>query len=101
MSKTAFIEQIATKGKVSKAEAKRMMELVLGEIESSLKKAKRNEGKVTIGTLGTFTIAKRAARKGRNPQTGEAIRIKASKKLRFRPAMNLKRAAGCVKARSA
>jgi DNA-binding protein HU-beta len=101
MSKTAFVEQIASKGKISKAEAKRMMELVLGEIEMSLKRAKKNGGKVTIGTLGTFTVAKRAARMGRNPQTGEAIKIKASKKLRFRPAMNLKRAAGCAKARAA
>ena len=101
MSKTAFVEQIASKGKISKAEAKRMMELVLGEIEMSLKRAKRNGGKITIGTLGTFTIAKRGARMGRNPQTGEAIKIKASKKLRFRPAMNLKRASGCVKARAA
>ncbi len=99
MSKTAFVEQIAAKGKVSKAEAKRMMELVLGEIETSLKKAKKDGGKITIGTLGTFTIAKRAARMGRNPQTGEPLKIKASKKLRFRPAMSLKRAAGCVSAR--
>jgi len=95
MSKTAFIEQIADKGKMSKAEAKRTVDLVLGEIETSLKKAKKNGGKVSIGSLGIFTIAKRAARMGRNPQTGEAIKIKAAKKLRFRPAMNLKRAAGC------
>ena len=95
MSKAAFIEQVATKGDLSKAEAKRMVDLVVGEIEVSLKRAKRNGGKVSIGSLGIFTIAKRAARMGRNPQTGEPIKIKASKKLRFRPAMNLKRAAGC------
>ncbi len=95
MSKAAFIEQVAAKGDLSKAEAKRMVDLVVGELETSLKKAKRNGGKVSIGSLGIFTIAKRAARMGRNPQTGEAIKIKASKALRFRPAMNLKRAAGC------
>ena len=95
MSKAAFIEQVATKGDLSKAEAKRMVDLVVGEIEVSLKRAKRNGGKVSIGSLGIFTIAKRAARMGRNPQTGEPIKIKAAKKLRFRPAMNLKRAAGC------
>ena len=53
------------------------------------------EGKYTIGTLGTFTVTKRPARKGRNPRTGEEIKIKASKSLRFRPSANLKTAAGC------
>ena len=95
MSKAEFVEQVAAKGDLSKAEARRMVDLVVGEIETSLKKAKRNGGKVSIGSLGIFPIAKRAARMGRNPQTGEAIKIKASKKLRFRPSMNLKRAAGC------
>ena len=52
------------------------------------------EGRYTIGNFGTFTITKRPARKGRNPQTGEAIRIKASKVLKFRPAATLKRSAG-------
>ncbi len=95
MSKADFIEQVATKGDLSKAEAKRAVDLVLGEIETSLKRAKKNDGKVTIGSFGSFTIGKRAARMGRNPQTGEAIKIKASKTLRFRPSMGLKRAAGC------
>jgi DNA-binding protein HU-beta len=95
MSKAEFIEKVANKGKMSKAEASRMVDLVFGEIESSLKSAKKNGGKTTIGTLGTFSITKRAARMGRNPQTGEPIKIKASKSLRFKPASNLKRAAGC------
>ena len=95
MSKADFIEQVATKGDLSKAEAKRAVDLVLGEIETSLKRAKKEGGKVNIGSFGSFTIGKRAARMGRNPQTGEAIKIKASKTLRFRPAMGLKRAAGC------
>ena len=46
---------------------------MLGEIEAGLKKSKK-EGRYTIGNFGTFTITKRPARKGRNPQTGEAIR---------------------------
>ena len=94
MSKAEFIERVAKKGKMSKAEAKRAVDLVFGEIESGLKKSKK-EGKFTIGTLGTFSITKRKARMGRNPRTGEAIKIKASKSLRFKPAMNLKKAAGC------
>ena len=94
MSKAEFIDNVAKSGDLSRAEAKRVVELVFGEIESGLKKAKK-EGKYTIGTLGTFTVTKRPARKGRNPRTGEAIRIKASKSLRFRPSSNLKTAAGC------
>ncbi len=94
MSKAEFIENVAKKGKVSKAEAKRMVDLVFGEIEAGLKRSKK-EGRYQIGTFGTFTISKRAARKGRNPQTGEEIKIKASKVLRFRPSAQLKKSAGC------
>ena len=94
MSKAEFIERVAEKGDLSKAEAKRVVELVFGEIEAGLKQSKK-AGKYTIGTFGTFTISQRKARKGRNPRTGEEIKIKASKTLRFRPAVQLKQAAGC------
>ena len=93
MSRPAFIENVAKKGNISKAESKRIVDVVLGEIEAGLKKSKK-EGRYTIGNFGTFTITKRPTRKGRNPQTGEAIRIKASKALKFRPSAALKRAAG-------
>ncbi|ADM09686.1 DNA-binding protein HU [Parvularcula bermudensis HTCC2503] len=93
MSKAEFISNVAAAGDMSNAEAKRMVELVFGEIEAGLKRAKK-DGKYTIGTFGTFTITKRPARKGRNPRTGEEIKIKASKSLRFRPSSNLKAAAG-------
>ena len=91
MSRAAFIENVAKKGKMSKAEAKRTVDLVLGEIEAGIKKSKK-EGRYTIGNFGTFSIVKRSGRKGRNPQTGEAIRIRASKALRFRPSAQLRRA---------
>lgn len=94
MSKTDFIAHVAEAGGMSNAEAKRVIELVFGEIENGLKQA-RKDGKYTIGTFGTFTIAKRPARKGRNPRTGEEIEIKESKTLRFRPSLALKAAAGC------
>ncbi|MDP7547993.1 MAG: HU family DNA-binding protein [Alphaproteobacteria bacterium] len=94
MSKAALIERVAKKGKISKAEAGRTVDLVMGEIQAGLKASKK-EGRYTIGTFGTFSVSKRAARKGRNPQTGEPIRIKASKVLKFRPASQLKKAAGC------
>ena len=96
MSKSEFIERVAKKGKISKAEAKRSVELVLGEMEAGLKSA-RKDGRFTVGTFGTFTISKRAARKGRNPRTGEEIKIKASKTLRFKPSSQLKEAAGIKK----
>ena len=94
MSKAALIERVAKKGKLSKAAAGRTVGLVLGEMEAGLKASKK-EGKFTVGTFGSFSISKRKARKGRNPQTGEAIRIKASKVLKFKPAAQLKKAAGC------
>ncbi len=94
MSKAALVERVAKKGKLSKAEAGRTVDLVMGEIMAGLKASKK-EGKYTIGTFGTFAITKRAARKGRNPQTGEPIKIKASKVLKFKPAAQLKKAAGC------
>ena len=94
MSKADFIDQVAARGKVSKAEAKRMVETVFEELEAGLRKARKAE-KFVIGTFGTFVVSKRAARMGRNPQTGEPIKIKASKVLRFKPAMQLKKAAGC------
>ncbi len=89
-----FIERVAKKGKMSRAEAKRAVELVFGEVEAGLKASKKT-GKYTIGTFGTFAVTKRKARKGRNPRTGEPIKIKASKSLRFRPSAQLKTAAGC------
>ena len=94
MSKAALIERVAKKGKLSKAAASRTVDLVLGEMEAGLKASKK-EGKYTVGTFGSFTIGKRKARKGRNPQTGEEIKIKASKVLKFKPAAQLKKAAGC------
>lgn len=92
MSKAAFIELVAKKGGLSKADAKRSVDLVFDSIEAGLKSGK-DKG-YTIGGFGTFKVGKRAARKGRNPRTGEAIKIKASKTLRFKPAMALKKAAG-------
>lgn len=94
MSKADFIDAVAKKGDVSKADAKRFVELVFETIESGLKGVKSG-GKFQIGTFGTFVTSKRAARQGRNPRTGEPIKIKASKSLRFKPAAQLKKAAGC------
>ena len=95
MSRADFIENVAKRSKVTKAEAKRMVEAVFGEIEQGLKGAKKAEdGRYAIGGFGVFSVSKRGARTGRNPRTGETIKIKASKVLKFRPAASLKKAAG-------
>ncbi|MGB8365585.1 MAG: HU family DNA-binding protein [Rhizomicrobium sp.] len=94
MSKADFVAAVAKRGNISKADAKRAIELVFGTIEAGVKGAK-NGGKFQIGTFGTFTVSKRAARIARNPRTGEAIKVKASRSLRFKPAGQLREAAGC------
>ncbi|HEY2447167.1 MAG TPA: HU family DNA-binding protein [Rhizomicrobium sp.] len=94
MSKADFVEAVAKKGNLSKVEAKRCVELVFESIEGGLKGVKSG-GKFQIGTFGTFHVSKRGARIGRNPKTGESIKIKASKSLRFKPSSQLKDAAGC------
>ena len=55
-------------------------------------KAVKKEGKITITGFGTFTKVKRKARKGRNPRTGEPVKIKASATVRFKPGKTLKAA---------
>ncbi len=96
MKQSELIEQVAKKGRTTKAEAWRMVDLVMGELESGVKGVRGN-GSVTIPRIGTFRITSRSARMGRNPRTGEPMRIKASKSLRMRPAANLRRAAGCYR----
>jgi DNA-binding protein HU-beta len=66
--------------------ARKTMIALLGTITTSLKKNQR----VQLAGFGTFTVAKRGARKGRNPRTGEAIKIKASKSVRFKAGRTLK-----------
>ncbi|RME70374.1 MAG: HU family DNA-binding protein [Planctomycetota bacterium] len=85
MNKTELVEQIAKEFE-SKAAAERAVNAVLAAITKGLKK----EGKVQIVGFGTFEVRKRKARTGRNPQTGEKIRIKASKTVGFKPGKGLK-----------
>ena len=94
MKQSELIERIAKKGKMTKAEARRMVDLIMGELETGVKEVRSN-GSVTIPRLGTFRITRRAARMGRNPRTGEPMHIRAGKSLRLRPAANLRKAAGC------
>ncbi len=94
MKQSELIERVAMKGKITKAEARRMVDLIMGELESGVREVRSN-GSVSIPRLGTFRITSRAARMGRNPRTGEPMHISAGKSLRLRPAANLRKAAGC------
>ncbi len=86
MNKIELIEHVAKQADISKAAAGRALEAVVGGIRSSLKKG----NSVTLVGFGTFSIGKRAARAGRNPRTGAAIKIKAAKVPKFRPGKALK-----------
>ncbi len=68
--------------------ARETMIALLGTITASLKKNQRFQ----LSGFGTFSVSKRAARKGVNPRTGEAIKIKASKSVRFKAGRTLKNA---------
>ena len=75
MNKTQLVDAIAEKADLSKAQAKAALEEVLAGITESLKDGEP----VQLIGFGTFKVNHRAARTGRNPQTGEAIKIKAKK----------------------
>ena len=87
MTKTELVEKIAQDTGISKVAAAGAVNSFLGNITKELKK---KNGKVTLVGFGTFTKVRRKARKGRNPQTGEAIKIKASNSVRFKPGKTLK-----------
>jgi DNA-binding protein HU-beta len=86
VNKIELIEHVARQADISKAAAGRAIEAVVGGIRSSLRKG----NSVTLVGFGTFSIGKRAARTGRNPRTGAAIKIKAAKVPKFRPGKALK-----------
>ena len=73
MTKASLVEYIAAAADLTKADATRALDAMMGGVIKGLKK----EGKVTLVGFGTFSAKKRAARTGRNPQTGEEVRIPA------------------------
>jgi DNA-binding protein HU-beta len=79
---------IADKHEISKKQANALFEALIDDITKNLKKGNR----IRIAGLGILQVRKRPARMGRNPATGEAIKIKASKKIAFRAAKDLKEA---------
>ena len=80
MNKVELVEAMAKKADISKKDAEGALKAFISSVESELKKG----GKVQLVGFGTFEVSKRAARKGRNPQTGEEMKIKASKTPKFK-----------------
>lgn len=81
MNKVELVEAMAEKAGLSKKDAEAALKAFIGTVESELKKGE----KVQLVGFGTFEVSKRAARKGRNPQTNEVVEIKASRSPKFKP----------------
>lgn len=88
MQKSDLVEKISKEAGISKAAADRALGALLGNVTKALKKGDR----ISLVGFGTFSVSKRAARMGRNPQTGAAIKIKASKVPKFAAGKSLKEA---------
>ena len=86
MNRADLVEKIAVGTKLSKADVTRALDVMLCAIKESLKKGQ----KVTLVGFGTFSVSNRKARTGRNPRTGEAIKIPAMNSLKFTAAQGLK-----------
>lgn len=86
MSKAELIDKIAASAGLSKADAGRSLDALIDSVKATLKKSQ----KVTLVGFGTFSVSKRKARKGRNPRTGETIKIAATKVPKFTAGKALK-----------
>ena len=86
MNKSELVEYIAASADISKAAAARSLDAVIEAVKDTLKK---NES-VTLVGFGTFSVGERAARSGRNPRTGDVIKIKSAKIPKFKAGKALK-----------
>lgn len=86
MNKSELVKSVANRAELSQKDAKKAIEAVFGAIEETLAKGE----KVQIIGFGTFEVRSRAARKGRNPQTGKEIAIPATKVPAFKSGKELK-----------
>jgi DNA-binding protein HU-beta len=89
---TVTLKHLAAKLAEDHEMSKKDAETVLGDLFSNITKHLKKGDRIRIGGFGILVVRKRAARMGRNPATGEPIQIKASKKVAFRPAKELKEA---------
>ncbi len=88
MNKAQLIDAIAKDAKLSKAASGKALDATISAISKALKKGDR----VALVGFGSFSVAKRAARTGRNPQTGKAIKIAAKKVAKFKAGAELAKA---------
>jgi DNA-binding protein HU-beta len=88
MNKSELIEAMAAEAGISKAAAGKALSGMMGAVKSTLKKG----GKVSLVGFGSWDVSKRAARNGRNPQTGETIKIAAKNVVKFKAGSELKNA---------
>ena len=86
MNKTEFIAAIAEKAELSKKDAEKALKAFTDVVEEELKKGE----KIQLVGFGTFEVSERAAREGRNPQTGATMKIVACKVPKFKPGKALK-----------
>lgn len=86
MNKADLIEKVSKAAGINKSQADAVINSLLSAIEGDLKKG----GRVTLVGFGTFAVSNRKARTGRNPQTGEALKIPAKKVPKFSPGKELK-----------
>ena len=86
MNKNDLVERLAQEHELTKTFARDLVDSVLDMITSAAQKGEE----VSLFGFGRFRVAERAARKGRNPRTGEPVKIAASKNLKFTPARSLK-----------
>ncbi len=87
MTKAELVEQMAKDAKITKVAAAAALESFTASVTKALKK---KDGKVTLVGFGTFQKTRRKARKGRNPQTGDVIKIKARNAVKFKPGKKLR-----------
>jgi len=88
MNKSDLIDAMASDAGITKAAAKKALESFLGNVGSSLKKGNR----VSLVGFGSWSVSKRAAREGRNPQTGKTIKIAAKNVVKFKAGAELQNA---------
>ena len=85
MNKSDLIDAMAADAGITKAAAKKALESFLGNVEGSLK----NGNRVSLVGFGSWSVSRRAAREGRNPQTGKTIKIAAKNVVKFKAGSDL------------
>lgn len=88
MNKTDLINGMAEHAGITKAAAKKALDSLLGNVEAALKEGNR----VSLVGFGSWSVSKRSAREGRNPQTGKTIKIKAKNVVKFKAGSDLGKA---------